>query len=134
MNLYRMILSLYNYSEKAIKESAMFGRSIRIPHPLRILRFHPGGWIILMALTLICIGCGSRANPEITADTDRDGKIDFQKDRPGKNSWIPERGALFFNNNDSDMDTHYPDHEDDVVNGADDLKDLAALPIDKISP
>ena len=110
----------------------MFGRSIKIPHPLRILRFHPAGLIILVALTLICAGCGSQADLEITADTDRDGQVDFQKDRLGKNSWTPERGALFLNNNDSDLDTHTPDHADDVVNGADDLKDLAALRIKKI--
>ena len=76
------------------------------------------GWIVLLTLTLICAGCGSQADVEIAADTDRDSQVDFQKDRMGKNSWTPERGALFLNNNDSDLDAQTPDHADDVVNGA----------------
>jgi protein-arginine deiminase len=80
-------------------------------------------------MILLCTGCGPQAGLEITADTDRDGRINFQQDGPGKNSWTLERGALFFNNNDSDMDTHMPDYADDLVNGLDDLKDLAAIRI-----
>jgi hypothetical protein len=85
--------------------------------------------IMLLALILLCTGCGSRAELEIIADTDRDGQINFQLDGPGKNSWTLERGALFFNNNDSDRDTHMPDYADDAVNGPDDLKDLGVIRI-----
>ena len=50
------------------------------------------GWIVLLTLTLICAGCGSQADVEIAADTDRDSQVDFQKDRMGKNSWTPRGG------------------------------------------
>ncbi len=84
---------------------------------------------MLPALIILSTGCGSRAELEITADTDGDGLINFQMDGPGKNSWTMERGALFFNNNDSDLNTRKPDYADDAVNGPDDLKDLAAIRI-----
>ena len=88
---------------------------------------------VLLGLFIFSGGCGSPPGIEIAADTNRDGKVEFEQDRPGKGRWTPERGALFFNNNDSDLDSHIPDHEDDVINGPNDLKDLAMLRVKRIS-
>ncbi|NIM58318.1 MAG: hypothetical protein GTO16_05160 [Candidatus Aminicenantes bacterium] len=69
---------------------------------------------------------------QIVADVNRDGKVEFEADYEGKNKWAPERGAIFFNNNDSDQNTKTADHADAVVNGPEDLRDLAVLRVKKI--
>jgi len=74
----------------------------------------------------------SEIKVQIVADVNRDGKVEFEGDNKGKNTWTLERGAIFFNNNDSDQNTKTPDHADAVVNGPEDLRDLAVLKIRKI--
>ena len=74
----------------------------------------------------------SEIKVQIVADVNRDGKVEFEGDNKGKNTWTLERGAIFFNNNDSDQKTKTPDHADAVVNGPEDLKDLAVLKVRKI--
>jgi protein-arginine deiminase len=69
---------------------------------------------------------------QIVADVDRDGKVEFETDELGKNLWARERGAIFFNNNDSDQDSKKPDHADNVINGDKDLDDLAILKIKRV--
>ena len=69
---------------------------------------------------------------QIAADVDRDGQVDFKADREGKGVWSQQRGAIFFNNNDSDQNSGIPDQADTVVNGPQDLKDLAVLKLKKI--
>jgi protein-arginine deiminase len=69
---------------------------------------------------------------KIAADVNRDGKVEFETDELGKNLWTRERGAIFFNNNDSDQDSKEPDHADKVINGDKDLEDLAILKIKQI--
>lgn len=68
----------------------------------------------------------------MAADTDRDGCVDFEQDRIGADSWTHERGAVFLNNCDSDQNTGKPDCEDTVVNGEDDLRDLALIKVGRI--
>jgi protein-arginine deiminase len=79
-----------------------------------------------------CQSSASRKQALIAADVDRNGIVEFETDESGKNDWMPQRGAIFFNNNDSDQDTKTPDHADDVVNGPNDLKDLAVIKVRKI--
>lgn len=69
---------------------------------------------------------------QIAADVNRDGKVEFDADNQEKNKWTSERGAIFFNNNDSDQNTKKPDYADAVVNGSEDLRDLAVLKVKKI--
>jgi len=74
----------------------------------------------------------SEIKVQIVADVNRDGKVEFDADNQEKNKWTSERGAIFFNNNDSDQNTKKPDHADAVVNGPEDLRDLAVLKVKKI--
>jgi protein-arginine deiminase len=74
----------------------------------------------------------SKNKVQIVADVNRDGKVEFDADNKGKNTWAPERGAIFFNNNDSDQNAKTPDHADDVVNGLEDLRDMAVLRVKKM--
>lgn len=69
---------------------------------------------------------------QIVADVNRNGKVEFDSDNQGKNIWTSTRGAIFFNNNDSDQNSKEPDHADAVVNGDEDLKDLAVLKVKRI--
>jgi protein-arginine deiminase len=79
----------------------------------------------------------------IRADTNRDGRID-EADEPGKTEWTPSRGAIFLANIDDDGrrfaarapdGRHLTDAElalcndaaDEVVNGDEDVDDLAKL-------
>lgn len=85
------------------------------------------------------------AEPEIwiRADTNRDGRID-DRDEAGKDRWTAERGAIFLANIDDDGRRFVPrapdgrhltdvelascnDAGDEVVNGDDDVDDLAKL-------
>lgn len=89
----------------------------------------------LLLLLLFSSGCSkSRREFEIfmVADTDRDGQVDFELDRLGADTWTQERGAVFLNNCDSDQNTGKPDWADSVVNGEEDLKDLALIKVRKI--
>jgi protein-arginine deiminase len=74
----------------------------------------------------------SEIKVQIAADVNRDGNVEFDADNQGKNKWTSERGAIFFNNNDSDQNTKTPDHADTIVNGEADLRDLAVLKVKKI--
>ena len=47
---------------------------------------------------------------QIVSDVNRDGKVEFDSDEFGKNIWTLARGAIFFNNNDSDRNTKTPDY------------------------
>ncbi len=69
---------------------------------------------------------------QIVSDVNRDGKVEFDSDNHGKDFWTPKRGAIFFNNNDSDQNSKEPDHADTVVNGEEDLKDLAVLKVKQV--
>lgn len=69
---------------------------------------------------------------QIVADVNRDEKVEFDSDNQGKNIWTSTRGAIFFNNNDSDQNSKEPDHADAVVNGDEDLKDLAVLKVERV--
>ncbi|RJQ74699.1 hypothetical protein D5S17_22275 [Pseudonocardiaceae bacterium YIM PH 21723] len=91
------------------------------------------------------------AKADLRADTNRDGVVDVQgtTDEAGKASWTPQRGGIFLPNMDDDaqrctisdsdinasgesVDTKQNgcnDSTDEVVNGADDEKDLAPLRI-----
>jgi len=80
-----------------------------------------------------CKNSDSKIKLQIVSDVNRDGKVEFDADESGKNMWVPTRGALFFNNNDSDLDSKEPDHADDVINGDKDLEDLAVLKLKRIS-
>ncbi|UCC40589.1 MAG: hypothetical protein JSV96_03855 [Candidatus Aminicenantes bacterium] len=95
---------------------------------------------LFLAVVLLPLLFYSFSNPnlrsaikvQIAADVNRDGKVDFITDHSGKNQWTSTRGAIFFNNNDSDQNTHTPDHADDVINGTKDLKDLSVLKVKRI--
>jgi len=94
--------------------------------------------ILVVGLTILFLQAhsshksASEIKVQIAADVNRDGKVEFDADNQGKNKWTSERGAIFFNNNDSDQKTKTPDHADAVVNGPEDLKDLAVLKVRKI--
>ena len=70
---------------------------------------------------------------QIVSDVNRDGKVEFETDDLGKNIWTSTRGAIFFNNNDSDQNSKEPDYADAFVNGDEDLKDLAILKVKRVS-
>jgi protein-arginine deiminase len=95
-------------------------------------------FILVMGLAILLLQAyssqksASEIKVLIVADVNRDGKIEFDADNQGKNKWTLERGAIFFNNNDSDQNTKMPDHADAVVNGPEDLRDLAVLKIKKM--
>jgi protein-arginine deiminase len=68
----------------------------------------------------------------IMVDTDRNGTISFQEDATGKNDFTPSRGAVVFPNNNTNSGNQVPDHSDSVVNGLDDINDLAPILIQTI--
>jgi protein-arginine deiminase len=91
-------------------------------------------------------GTGSQVVVEILADTNRDGVVSLtgDSDRTGKTQWTSTRGAVFLPNIDDDTlrcpsspqlsDAQLAacnDAADEVVNGADDVLDLAPL---RVSP
>jgi protein-arginine deiminase len=77
-------------------------------------------------------GCGAGPTIDLAADVDRDGAVDFDRDEAGEDTWTVDRGAVFLNNNDSDEESGSPDHADTIVNGPDDLEDLAVLRVKRI--
>jgi len=87
---------------------------------------------ILMLFAFSSLKSSYDIEVRIVADVNRDGKVQFGPDNQGKDKWTAERGAIFFNNNDSDQNTRTPDHADAVINGKEDLKDLAILKVKRI--
>ncbi len=98
-------------------------------------------WIILFPILVICLFAPSCRRistttlpaPEdaivvqLAADVNRDGIVDFDADEHEEELWTPHRGAIFMFNNDDDDSSGNPDWNDMVINGEDDLKDLAPL-------
>ena len=77
---------------------------------------------------------------DLRADTNRDGIIDFEdpSDDDGEDEWTVDQGAIFLGNIDDDLDACPAnvtddrlaacfDGADDIVNGPDDLLDMAKL-------
>jgi len=92
------------------------------------------GYFFLFFLVLFS-GCSdNKDNIEISmaADTNRDGQVDLEIDGIEADSWTIQRGAVFLNNCDSDQNTGKPDYADLVVNGEEDLKDLALIKVGRI--
>lgn len=85
----------------------------------------------LAAAVLISLAATNAEAVRLSADVDRNGVIDGA-DEFAKTAWSWERGAIFLNNCDSDSGTTNPDHADAIVNGAEDLKDLALLRLAQI--
>ncbi|MBN2246813.1 MAG: hypothetical protein JW755_13330 [Candidatus Aminicenantes bacterium] len=86
-------------------------------------------------LIFLCSGCTDKKNGikiSMAADTNRDGQVDLETDCIGANNWTIQRGAVFLNNCDSDQDIGVPDHADVIVNGEEDLKDLALIKVRRI--
>jgi hypothetical protein len=88
----------------------------------------------LLALPFALAGChlsSSRSSGplvvDLAADVDRNGVVDFEADSAGEDQCTLMRGAIFLYNNDSDLASGAPDCADAVVNGPNDLKDLAVL-------
>jgi protein-arginine deiminase len=92
------------------------------------MRNHPAvGLVLAVAIGSMLVGCDSRPRVDLAADVDRDEIVDFDRDEAGEDNWTADRGAIFLNNNDSDDNSGAPDHADAVVNGPEDLADLAVL-------
>lgn len=86
-------------------------------------------------ICLLYSGCSDkkeRIEISMAADTNRDGQIDLETDGIAADSWVIQRGAVFLNNCDSDQNTGKPDYADLVVNGEEDLKDLALIKVGRI--
>lgn len=64
----------------------------------------------------------------VVGDTNRDGVVNT-KDLSGRQSATMQRGALLFANNDDSDSDGIPDAQDEVVNGPNDLDDLAHISI-----
>lgn len=98
-----------------------------------ILIFLGAGMAFFLTLALLSSqDSSSLIKIQIVADVNRDGKVEFDSDELGKNNWTFKRGAIFLNNNDSDQNSKEPDYADSVVNGEEDLKDLAVLKIKRV--
>lgn len=116
------------------------------------MNFYKGILGILLAVTIISIGSvyaqGTKIQPILRVDTDRDGKLSAEDDKD-KNKWTTQRGAIFLPNLDDDQsrcpqkgadgktlpDDELPkcnDATDGVVNGLNDLADLAPLSIEPV--
>lgn len=85
-----------------------------------------------LAAAMAVLAVPLAAAPVLVADTNRDGEVDFDADLAGKDKWTSSLGAVFLNNNDSDQDTGRPDYADAIVNGDEDLEDLAPLRLRQI--
>lgn len=84
---------------------------------------------------VLCNGCSDkkgRFEISMAADTNRDGNVDLETDGIEADIWTIQRGAVFLNNCDSDQNTGKPDFADMIVNGAEDLKDLALIKVGRI--
>ena len=104
-------------------------RRVSTDHLRRIATafIHQATFALLLLLILAAAGCSNETRVNLAADVNRDGVVDFGTDEAGEANWTARRGAVFMNNNDSDQDTGEPDHADEVVNGENDLRDLALL-------
>ena len=99
----------------------------------QVLIFFVAGMVIFLTQSLLSVQDSmSPIMIQIISDVNRDGKVEFDSDEFGKNIWTLARGAIFFNNNDSDQNSKEPDHSDSVVNGNKDLEDLAILKIKRV--
>ncbi|NIO82494.1 MAG: hypothetical protein GTN53_18040 [Candidatus Aminicenantes bacterium] len=87
---------------------------------------------IVCLLVILVLGAFSSSPLVIVSDTNRDGKVSFVDDPGGKSGWTNQRGAVFMCNNDSDQNSGKPDHADKVINGDNDLPDLALIMIKQI--
>ena len=86
-------------------------------------------------ISLLYSGCSDKKGSieiSMAADTNRDGQIDMKTEGIASDSWTLQRGAVFLNNCDSDQNTGKPDYADLVVNGEEDLKDLALIKVGRI--
>jgi len=81
-------------------------------------------WVLVLLLT-------AQANASlkllIVSDTNRDGKVSLTDDLEGRSTWTNQRGAVFMFNNDSDQNNGKQDCSDKIVNGPNDVLDLAPL-------
>lgn len=87
-------------------------------------------WSIILASLLtitFAFPASSWGAPVVSADTNRDGTVDFEDDLIRRDTWTAARGAIFLVNNDSDDNSRVPDWDDDVVNGNADLLDMAVV-------
>ncbi|MCC5874658.1 MAG: hypothetical protein JJU11_00430 [Candidatus Sumerlaeia bacterium] len=80
----------------------------------------------LMVCTVMW-GAPSAQPLRIVADSNRDGVVEFESDSEGRDTWTPQRGAIFYNNNNDDDRSGKPDNEDEIINGEADLDDLAKI-------
>jgi protein-arginine deiminase len=81
-------------------------------------------------LAVAALGCGfvqQAAAIELVGDTNRDGVVDFASDLAGRGEWTAQRGAVFLFNVDSSDGTTTIDADDSIINGPEDLDDLAVL-------
>jgi protein-arginine deiminase len=116
------------------------------------MNFYKGILGILLAVTIIFIGSvyaqDTKIQPILRVDANRDGKLSAEDDKD-KNKWTTQRGAIFLPNLDDDQsrcpqkgadgktlpDDELPkcnDATDGVVNGLNDLADLAPLSIEPV--
>jgi len=109
-------------------ESVQYSISDMIANYRLVLLFTSFVFIISTGNTDI----NSQAKLLMTGDTNRDGKVNFANDPEGKNKWTNQRGAIFMFNNDSDQNNGKQDCSDEVVNGPDDLLDLAPVLIQQM--
>lgn len=101
---------------------------IYYPHFLLFLSIS----LLLLVFSTGCTKSGGEIDIFMAGDTNRDGRVDLKQDIEGASDWTEDRGAIFLNNCDSDQNTGKPDWSDKVVNGEEDLKDLAPIKIKKI--
>jgi protein-arginine deiminase len=88
--------------------------------------------VVVALFTFSALESNTPVSVQIAADVNRDGIVEFSADEAGEDRWSRARGAIFLNNCDSDQGTGTPDHEDDIINGPEDLKDLAVVRIARI--
>ena len=82
----------------------------------QVLLFLEAGMVIFLTQALSNAQVSaSHIKIQIVSDVNRDGKVEFDSDNQGKNIWTSTRGAIFFNNNDSDQNSREPDHADAVI-------------------
>lgn len=84
----------------------------------------------------LAVAAAAAPQPNLMVDADRDGQITPQ-DQALEETFSKSQGALMLFNCDSDQDTGRPDHADAIVNGRDDVADLAIIsmtPLPDLTP